>query len=98
MVAVGCYKPTVNESETMRAAQGTSAADSKSLHGKRRARPRDFKSISGTSCINLLMPMAFRSSQKIGAGTGCELRKVGISAVRGRGGGKTPGLMPIERS
>ena len=98
MVAVGCYKPTVNESETIRAAQATSAADLKSLHCMRRARPRDFKSISGTSWLGLLVPMAFRSSQKIGAATGCELRKVGTSAVRGRGGGKTLGLVPVERS
>jgi hypothetical protein len=44
MVAAGCYKPTVNESETIKAAQALWAA------------------------------------------------------VRGRGGGKAPGLVPIERS
>lgn len=43
MVAAGCYKPTVNESETIKAAQG-------------------------------------------------------LGAVRGRGGGKTRGLAPVERS
>ena len=43
MVVAGCYKPTVNESETIKAAQA-------------------------------------------------------LWAVRGRGGGKTLGLMPIERS
>ena len=43
MVAVGCYKPTVNESETIKAAQA-------------------------------------------------------LWAVRGRGGGNTLGLVPIERS
>jgi hypothetical protein len=43
MVATGCYKPTVNESETIRAAQA-------------------------------------------------------LWAVRGQGGGKTLGLVPIERS
>ena len=97
MVATRCYKPTVNESETIKAAQGTSAADLKSLHCKLRTRPRDFKS-SGTSFMNLLVPMAFRSSQKIGAATGCELRKVSASTVRGGGGGNSLGLVPIERS
>jgi hypothetical protein len=43
MVVTGCYKPTVNESETIKAAQA-------------------------------------------------------LWAVRGRGGGKTPGFAPIERS
>ena len=43
MVVTGCYKPTVNESETIKAAQG-------------------------------------------------------VRAVRGGGGGDTPGLVPIERS
>jgi hypothetical protein len=43
MVATRCYKPTVNESETIKAAQG-------------------------------------------------------VRAVRGRGGGNTQGLVPIERS
>src|SRR3954451_24847015 len=38
---------------------GTSAADLKSLHRKRRNEPRDFKSKSGTRIINLLVPMAF---------------------------------------
>src|SRR4051794_40268656 len=57
-----------------------SAADLKSLHCKRRNEPRDFKSKSGTRIINLLVPMAFRSSQKVIAEMVYELRKVVTSA------------------
>ena len=42
--------------------QESSAADLKSLDRKRRNEPRDFKSKSGTRILNLLVPMAFRSS------------------------------------
>src|SRR3984893_9904350 len=56
-----------------------STADLKSLQRKRRILSRDFRSISGTSIMELLVPMAFRSSQKGVAETGCELRKVGTS-------------------
>src|SRR3954452_12803272 len=60
---------------------GTSAADLKFLHRKRRNEPRDFKSKSGTRVMNLLVPMAFRSSQKVIAEMVYELRKVGTSAA-----------------
>src|ERR1700730_6213351 len=56
-----------------------STADLRSLQRRRRILPRDFRSISGTSIMELLVPMAFRSSQKVVAQTGCELRKVGTS-------------------
>jgi len=39
----------------------------------------DFKSKSGTRIINLLVPMAFRSSPKVIAEMVYELRKVGTS-------------------
>src|SRR4051795_1250474 len=60
---------------------GTSAADLKSLYRKRRNEPRDFKSKSGTRIINLLVPMAFRSSLKVIAEMVYELRKVGTSGL-----------------
>src|SRR6202790_5853928 len=56
-----------------------STADLKSLQRRRRILPRDFRSISGISIMELLVPMAFRGSQKGVAETGCELRKVGTS-------------------
>src|SRR3954466_13126877 len=60
---------------------GTSAADLKSLHRKRRNEPRYFKSKSGTRNIKLLVPMAFRSSQTVIAEMVYELRKVGTSRL-----------------
>src|ERR1700716_3744503 len=70
--------PPLNTQNRRRA----SAADLKSLRRKRRTHPRDFKSKSGTRIINLLVPIAFRSSRKIGAARERELRKVGTSLVR----------------
>jgi hypothetical protein len=59
-----------------------SAADLKSLQRKRGIQPRDFKSKSGTRIINLLVPIAFRSSRKIVAARERELRKVGTRLAR----------------
>src|ERR1700676_979190 len=56
-----------------------STADLKSLQLRLLNIPRDFRSISGISIMELLVPMALRSSQKDVAETGCELRKVGTS-------------------
>src|SRR3954454_21482020 len=61
----------------------SSAADLKSLHRRRRVRPRDFRSKSGTKILGLLVPMTSRSSPKGLAVTDRELRKVGTSEMRG---------------
>jgi hypothetical protein len=61
-----------------------STADLKSLRHQRRVLFRDFRSISGTRIVNLLVPMTFRSSQEGVAEATCELRKVGTNGAINR--------------
>jgi hypothetical protein len=53
----------------------TSAADLKFLQHRRRVRPRNFKSISGTGIIGLLVPSWFSKFVSEGAALKDELRK-----------------------
>ena len=99
MVATGCYKPTVNESETIRAAEHW-CRQFEVPEAQAENSIRDFKSTSGTGLIRCASAAhGFPKFEKVGAAIGCEFRQVGISgAVRGRGRGGIPGFAPIERS
>jgi hypothetical protein len=58
-----------------------SAADLKSLHPPLQARPRDFKSISGTRIMWLLVPFYFSKLVSDVAAMYHELRKAGTSVT-----------------
>jgi hypothetical protein len=59
-----------------------STADLKSLHRKRRIRTRDFRSISGTGTINVLVPFLLSDVRaKVLRWRIRELRKAGTSVV-----------------
>jgi hypothetical protein len=72
----GCLLNDLHHSKPARQGGTTSAADLKSLHCKRRVRPRDFKSKAALEGINLLVSMTFRVREKADAATARELRKV----------------------
>src|ERR1700722_10328356 len=64
------------------------AVDLKSLQCKRQVLFRDFRSINGTRIINVLVPLAFRSSREGAAERYRELRKGGTSRL----GATAPGI------
>ncbi len=66
--------------------QHTSATDLKSLHYLPQARPRDFKSTSGTRIIQLLVPFVFSKFVSEVAALYHELRKEGTSPESSFGG------------